>query len=109
MSQSKIRQAYKDYLFVKQKGICSICQQADLCFQCLRKEPHRICQPQKINHLDHNHTHLKCSGCESCARGLTHPYCNLVVGCLELLPSLQNDFVKEYVRRGEQPLDIKSK
>lgn len=103
MKQLTVRQrdALKAKLLEEQKGLCAICLHGS--FQSSGTWGPNAAKVQEVNTLDHNHAHTGCAGCEKCARGVTHAYCNRVAAPIEANPHLQNDFTRAFLKRGSGP------
>ena len=94
----------KKSLLKSQKNKCAWCLRGDYCAACENKLPHNgKCRKQKIDTLDHNHIHKGCGGCEKCARGMVHMWCNRnSIASVERNPHLQSTFAKKYLKKGNR-------
>lgn len=104
------RDELKAKLLREQNGCCFVCQKKEYLSSNDGKgfygAPARI---QKVNTLDHNHSHVlsdatMCPGCEQCARGMCHNYCNRMLTLLERNEHLHDGTViAALVKRGGGP------
>lgn len=103
MNKKEKRNHLKTETLLKQDGKCAWCLRDETCSASFidPDHDHSKCKIQKIFTFDHNHSHIGCNGCEQCIRGIVHNNCNRWIGGIERSPHLHNEFIKQYLAKGQ--------